>query len=284
MTIDPGLAIGATFPDVHTSWTTRDVLLYHLSIGAGSVAPGDPHELRYTFEGDLVVLPTFAAVPVYQVAGDINSLPGVDVDLTMILHGEQQIEAHRALPAEAEVVGTGRIADVYDKGKAAVIVIETEFVTLDGEPLVTSRSLAFARGEGGFGGDPGPRSVGAAPEHEPDVVVNARTSPNQALLFRLNGDWNPLHADPSFAQVAGFDRPIMHGQCVYAMALRALVDEAFGGDPTCVALYTARFAGSMFPGETLVTEAWRTDDGLVVRATTAERGEPVLSNGLIVTR
>jgi len=281
MPIDPSRAVGAAYPTVHTSWEERDVLLYHLSIGAGLEHPEEPNELRYAYEGDLQVLPTFVAVPVYEVAFDINSLPGVDIDLTMVLHGEQQIEVHRPLPTSAEVTCTARLADVYDKGKAAVLVIETLVADAGGKPIVTSRSLAFARGEGGFGGEPGPPATGAPPQRPADARLRVPTARNQALLFRLNGDWNPLHADPAIAALGGFDRPILHGQCSYGAVLRAVVDAELSGDATAVRSYTTRFSGVVYPGEVLLTDVWR-EPGRLVLSTSAEgRDQPVLTQSVV---
>ena len=158
-----------------------------------------------------------------------------------------------------------------------------EMVTTDGsgEELFTNRASLFLRGEGGFGGEPGPPSFSAAPTDEPDIVATSATLPQQALLYRLSGDKNPLHADPGFAAMAGFERPILHGLCSFGVVCKAVVDKALDGDMTRVAGYRARFSGVVYPGETLVTNIWDEGDHLLVTAVTAERGKPVISNGKV---
>jgi acyl dehydratase len=169
---------------------------------------------------------------------------------------------------------------VYDKGKAAVVVTETD-TRLDGEALCTNRFTAFIRGEGGFGGEPGPAPGNEPPDREPDLVVESPTLPQQALIYRLSGDRNPLHVDPQMAAMGGFDRPILHGLCTYGIVCKAVVDRAFDGDVGAVGRYQARFAGSVYPGETVVTAIWHEPGGVVLAATTKERGAPVLSNARI---
>jgi acyl dehydratase len=160
-----------------------------------------------------------------------------------------------------------------------------EIVSVDvksGEPMFTNRSSVFVRGEGGFGGESGPPSEPTAPDREPDHIVESPTFPQQALLYRMStGDLNPLHADPGFAMFAGFDRPILHGLCTYGVALKAVVGATLDDDPERVRGYRARFSGVVFPGETIVTRIWETSDGIALDASTAERGEPVLSNGWV---
>ncbi|MER6900236.1 MaoC family dehydratase N-terminal domain-containing protein, partial [Amycolatopsis sp. NPDC000740] len=201
MPIDPAVAIGADLGEVSFAWTPSDVLLYHLAVGAGA-DPVAERELRYTYERDLRVLPTFATVAANLRTFEPPALkfPGVDVDLAKVLHGKQEIELHRPIPVEGKAVARTRIADVFDKGKAAVLVQETEVADESGAPLWTARSSIFARGEGGFGGERGPSDKIEWPEREPDAVLDVPTLPQQALLYRLCGDRNPLHADPAFAE------------------------------------------------------------------------------------
>ena len=174
------------------------------------------------------------------------------------------------------------MAGVYDKGKAALVVIETE-TKLKGEsdPLFVNRFSLFLRGEGGFGGDSGPAPTNAAPDRAPDGVVESPTIPQQALLYRLSGDKNPLHADPGFAKMGGFDVPILHGLCSYGIVCKAVVDKVLGGDTAKVARYQARFAGVFFPGETMVTSYWREGNTILIEAKSKERGAPVISNAAI---
>jgi acyl dehydratase len=280
--IDPSRAIGADLPEQPFSWTTNEVLLYHLALGAGT-DPMSPTELRYATERDLQVLPTFALVaPTFHVFEPPSvSFPGIDVDLAKVLHGGQELVVHRPLPTEGKAVLRSRIANVYDKGSAAVIIQESEAVDDAGQALCTMRSSIFARGEGGFGGERGPSSRVEVPDREPDLEVRTPTLPQQALWYRLCGDRNPLHSDPEFAAAAGFPRPILHGLCSYGVVCKALVDALLDGDAARVARFSVRFAGVVFPGETLRTRTWRRDSDWVVSTTAVERDDaPVLADAL----
>jgi acyl dehydratase len=284
MPIDPVAAGAATLPEMQESWDADDVILYHLGIGAGSEKPTDLGELAYTYERYLKVLPSFGVVPVFDVLAGINGFAGVDIDYSLVLHGEQDLELHRAVPPVGDVVSSARIAGVYDKTKAALIVIEVE--SHDGAgPLFTNRFGVFARGEGGFDGESSaPPPGNEPPDRAPDAVVSTLTTPRQALLYRLSGDKNPLHADPEFAAIAGFDTPILHGLCTYGIACKAVVDGMLGGEVARVARYRVRFTGVVYPGETIVTSMWRETDRVILAAATEERGDPVLSNAAIWLR
>ena len=283
MPIDVDRALGAAIPPMTGSWGPDDVILYHLGIGAG-VPPTDANELQYTYEADLKVLPSFGVLPAFPALVGMAGVDGLDYDMAMVLHGEQDLEIHRVPPTAAQVTTSGRITGIYDKGKAALIVAETETVGDDGETIFVNRFSTFVRGEGGFGGEPGPKTANEAPDRAPDHVVESPTLPQQALLYRLCGDKNPLHADPAFAALGGFDTPILHGLCTYGVVCKAVVDTVLGGDTTGVSRYQVRFAGVVFPGETIVTSMWRTGDTIVVRATTKERGEPVITNAAVTLR
>ncbi|MBB3051257.1 acyl dehydratase [Prauserella isguenensis] len=283
MPIDPDRAIGADLGETAFTWSASDVLLYHLALGAGA-APTDSRELRYATEGDLRVLPTFATVAATVRATEPPEVrfPGIDIDLAKVVHGSQQVVAHRPLPTSGKATARSRIADVLDKGKAAVIVQETEVTDDTGEPLWTARSSIFARGEGGFGGHRGTSDRSPAPDREPDLVVDVPTLPQQALLYRLCGDRNPLHSDPEFARAAGFDAPILHGLCTYGVVAKAVTDAALGGDATAVGSWSATFAGIVLPGETLRVRIWREAGRLLVTATSLDRDEaPVLSDAVL---
>jgi acyl dehydratase len=282
--IDPTVAIGATLPDHEFSWTASDVLLYHLALGAGA-PPTHPRELRYATEKGLHVLPTFAVVA--PTLGETEpprvSYPGIEIDLKQVLHGSQQITAHRPIPTTGKARASVRVAEVWDKGSAAVIVTETDVYDLDGEPLWTATSSIFARGEGGFGGERGAATTPAPPGREPDFVIHTATLPQQALWYRLLGDRNPLHSDPEFAQAAGFPAPILHGLGTYGIVCKALVDELLGGDVTAVRSFGVRFTGVVFPGETLCISAWRDGDNFLVRTTVADRDDaPALAGAELV--
>ncbi|HEY2299476.1 MAG TPA: MaoC/PaaZ C-terminal domain-containing protein [Jatrophihabitans sp.] len=279
MPIDPGLAVGADLPPVDFEWSESDVLLYHLALGAGT-DPTHRRELRYATEDALQVLPTFAVVAPTLHATEAPRVhyPGIEIDLSKVLHGTQRIEVHRALPTSGKARASARVTDVWDKGNAAVVVTETIVADLDGTPLWTNTSSIFARGEGGFGGERGPSSSTAAPEREPDYVIVTPTLPQQALWYRLLGDRNPLHSDPAFAAKAGFDRPILHGLCTYGMVAKALVDTLLDGDAARLRAFEVRFTGIVVPGETLRTSVWQQGDRRQVVTTVDDRADaPALS-------
>ncbi|CAL9587632.1 hypothetical protein SUDANB145_05158 [Streptomyces sp. enrichment culture] len=292
MPVDASVALAAAPRTGEITWDHKDVQLYHLGIGAG-VPATDPRELRYVLESRLHVLPSFATVAGAGAPGVIAGLdrPGVDVDLAHVLHGGQRVRTARPLPVRGTAAVTSRITAVYDKGKAAVLVLRTEAADADG-PLWTDDAEIYVRGAGGWGGERGPSGRAEVPGGEPDAVVERRVREEQALLYRLSGDWNPLHADPVFAARAGFGRPVLHGLCTYGMTLKAVVDTLLDGDVTRVRDYRTRFAGVVYPGETLRMRMWRdragTDAGTVVRVAVdaVGRGEvtaPVLTGAVTVT-
>ena len=209
MPIDPDVAVGATLPEIPFTWTESDVLLYHLAVGAGA-APGDNvsgQALRWTVEGDrLQVLPSFGIVsPTFHLTEPPQKLPGCDIDLSQVLHGTQAIEVHGPIPTSGSATVTTRITDVWDKGSAAVIVQEGTATAADGTDLWSTRSSMFVRGEGGWGGERGPSAARLeVPERDPDLDASYATTPQQALLYRLCGDRNPLHSDPAFAEGGRF--------------------------------------------------------------------------------
>ncbi|MCR5977623.1 3-alpha,7-alpha,12-alpha-trihydroxy-5-beta-cholest-24-enoyl-CoA hydratase [Gordonia jinghuaiqii] len=280
MPIDPAVAVGAELPEVSFEWSASDAALYNLAVGAAA-DPMDTTGLGYIHDVTPKVLPTFATVAAgfHTTEPPKVSFPGVDIDLAKVVHGSQQVSAFRPLPAHGKATTRTRIAEVQDKGSAAVIVQES--VTSDdaGQTLWTARSSIFAKGEGGFGGERGSSAKVDYPDRAPDHRLLVATLPQQALLYRLCGDRNPLHSDPGFASGAGFPRPILHGLCTYGMVCRAIIDEVLGGDVAAVADYSASFAGVVFPGETLEVAVW--DDGarLLATATVAERdGAKALAN------
>ncbi|HEY5889658.1 MAG TPA: MaoC/PaaZ C-terminal domain-containing protein [Acidimicrobiia bacterium] len=282
MPIDVDRVIAGVFPATSYSWSDRDVILYHLGIGAGN-PPTDERELRYVYEGDLQVLPAFATIPPFSTMMSLGMIDGLEINLTQILHGEHDIVVHRPIPTEGSVSQDARVTGVYDKGKGALITMEIVSIDMKtNEPLFTNRPSIFVRGEGGFGGESGPGERDAPPDREPDIVVEYETLPQQALLYRMSsGDLNPLHADPGFAMFAGFERPILHGLCTYGIALKAAVDAALDGDTTSVTGYSARFAGVVYPGETVSTRIWEQGNGLVLSASVESRNATVLSNSRV---
>ncbi|MFF3325871.1 MaoC/PaaZ C-terminal domain-containing protein [Streptomyces sp. NPDC002889] len=281
MPIDAARAVAAEPRSSEIAWDHKDIQLYHLGLGAGTPAT-DLDELRYTLESRLHVLPSFATVAGAGMAfaGGLAA-PGLDINLASVLHGGQRIELHRPIPVKGTAVSTSRVAAVYDKGKAAVIVVRTAAADEDG-PLWTSDAEIFARGEGGFGGERGPSVRAELPDRAPDRTVERAVREDQALLYRLSGDWNPLHADPEFAKLAGFDRPILHGLCTYGMTLKTVVDTLLGGDVARVRAYSTRFAGVVFPGETLRIRTWAGKGRIQASVTAAERDDaPVLADTVV---
>lgn len=264
--------VGLSFEPASTSWTAKDTMLYAAGVGT---RPDD--ELDFLYEGKgPKVLPTFAVIP--GTTGMIGLVGAVDINPAMVLHGEQAVECHREIPPEASASSTGRIVEVWDKGQAAVVVVEV--VTEDaGGPLFTNRSTIFVRGAGGFGGERGPSTSGrhAPPERAPDHVVAYETRPEQAAVYRLSGDVNPLHIDPDFAKMAGFERPFLHGLCTYGFVGRAVLHSLCGGDPARFGSLEGRFADQVYPGDTIVTKIWVTGDGEAVLQAENQDGAVVLS-------
>ena len=276
MPINPD-AVGHEGGEGERSWTSTDSILYALGVGAGL------DELAFTTENTQGVeqraLPTMGVVLNAGGQGIFEALGSFD--LAALVHGEQSITLHREIPPEGTIRGRGRIAAIYDKGSSAVVVLESETVLADtGEPLFTSSNSMFIRGEGGWGGDRGPSGPrNEAPARAPDHVVTYQTRPDQALLYRLNGDRNPLHSDPSFAALAGFERPILHGLCTYGFTGRALLHALCGSDPARFRSMEARFASPVMPGESLTVEMWVEGDGDCVFQTKGEDGRVVIKAG-----
>jgi len=261
MPIDLDVALGAELEPVEFSWTSSDVQLYHLALGAGG-DPMDARELRYLTDGTPQVLPTFSSVAAsfHMTEPPRVSFPGVEIELSRVLHASEAVTVPAPLPPSGSARAVTRVTDIWDKGKAAVILNETTVTDPAGTLLWTTKRSIFARGEGGFGGERGPSTSVVVPDRTPDVEIDIPVLPQQALLYRMCGDRNPLHSDPGFASAAGFPRPILHGLCTYGMTCKALVDSVLDGDAAAVGSYGARFAGVVFPGETLRASLWR--DGL----------------------
>jgi acyl dehydratase len=264
-------AVGRTGGPVERSWSWRDCVLYALGVGAGV------DELAYATEKNQRVLPTFAVivggggVP-FGAVGKFNP--------AMLVHGEQAIEVLGPIPTEGTVRSTGKIAAIWDKRSGAVIVTESESVDAKtGEPRFRTRSAAFIRGEGGFGGERGPSGPkNEPPERAADLEIRYDTRPDQALLYRLSGDLNPLHSDPDFAKMAGFDRPILHGLCSYGFSGRALLHGVCGGDAARFRSMEARFSRPVLPGDTLTVSIW-VDGKQALFRTATQRGDVVIDQG-----
>ena len=285
MPIDLDRAMGAALEPDSFSWSDENVILYHLGIGAGS-DPVDARELRYAYEADLHVIPTFANIPPFSMLMNLVAVDGMDVNLAQSLHGEQETIIHDIIPTRGTVLNEGAIVGVYDKGKGALAVVEiVSRLEATGMPIFTNRSSVYIKGEGGFGGDPGPSADPFHPGREPDHQIESATLPQQALWYRMaSGDRNPLHADPGFAVFAGYERPILHGLCTYGIVAKAVIDSALDGDPGSLASYRARFAGVVYPGETITTSIWDEGGSLRVEAVSGEQDRLVVSGGVVVRR
>ncbi|MEZ4406171.1 MAG: SDR family NAD(P)-dependent oxidoreductase [Polyangiales bacterium] len=286
--IDVDRALGHEYPPTTAAYSERDVALYALGVGAGS-DPTDPKDLALTYEMNgegFFPLPTMtAAIAVQQVmklAMDGKQAPGLDYGLDRILHGEQYTEVLRPLPPHQKLTNKGKVKAIYDKGKGAVVVIEMRSLDEDGELLAVNEVSTFVRGAGGWGGDRGPAGESnTPPERAPDAVVEEKTRADQALLYRLSGDINPLHADPSFASNFGFPKPILHGLCTYGYAARHVIKSFSGGDPRLFKSIRVRFADSVFPGETIITEMWKEGGKILLRCKVKERDKVVISNAAV---
>jgi 3-hydroxyacyl-CoA dehydrogenase/3a,7a,12a-trihydroxy-5b-cholest-24-enoyl-CoA hydratase len=285
--IDVDAALGYEFPPAHSEYTQRDVSLYALGVGAGR-DPMDSKELPLVYEGaseGFRPLPTMtAAIAVGEIMkAAMNGVqpPGMNYGLDRILHGEQFTKVVRPLPANAKLEHRARIKDIWDKGKGAVVVTEVKTFDSKGSLLAINEVSTFVRGAGGWGGDRGPNTDVAIPERAADVVIEEKTAPNQALLYRLSGDVNPLHADPDFAHNFGFKQPILHGLCTFGFAARHVVKAVANNDPRLLSSIRVRFADPVMPGETLVTEVWKNADGSAIfRVKVKERDKVVLTNAV----
>ena len=268
------------FEDVIQSYSERDSIIYALSLGLGSNAT-DPSELKFVYEKELQTFPTMAVVMGHP--GPWMQDPETGIDFIKVLHGEQYLEIHKPLPTEGSIIGRTRVVDIIDKGadKGALIIIERKlYEQKTGDLLNTQSAIIFARGDGGFGGPatsaPAPHSL---PDRDPDRVVDIPISTQAALLYRLNGDYNPLHADPVIAKKAGFEAPILHGLASYGIAARAVLKALDNGDASELRSFGLRFSAPVYPGETIRTDVWKDGNIVSFRASVVERDMTVLKNG-----
>jgi acyl dehydratase len=276
MPINPD-ALGSKSEPVEVSWTSKDALLYAVGIGAGT------QELPFTTENtngvDQQVFPTFSVVIGWGRGGAMGNVGTYNPAL--LVHGQQSVTLHRPIPVQGSATLTSEVVGIYDKGKAAVIATETTALLDGAEPLYTNRASVFIRGEGGWGGDRGPSGpMNVPPERAPDHQVTYETSPDQALVYRLSGDRNPLHSDPAFAAMGGFDRPILHGLCSYGFTGRALLHTLAGSDPARFHHMEGRFSAPVMPGDALTVSIWQTEAGEAVFNTATQAGTVVIDQGL----
>ena len=268
--------VGTKFEPVQISWTEKDTMLYALGVGS---KPADELDFVYEGKGPLV-LPSYAVIPAMRALGNIRQ--AVKLKLQRLLHGEQDIELYRPLPANAEITLHSEISEVWDKGKAGVIAVTSIAEDSEG-PLFKSRSSLFYIGGGGFGGDPGPstKNKNAPPETAPDIVVEYPTLPEQGAIYRLSGDRVPLHIDPEFSTAAGYDKPFMHGLCTYGFVARAALASLCAGDPGRFKSMTGRFAERVQFEDTIVTKIWKVADGEAILQAQDQHGSVVLSQARV---
>lgn len=277
--------VGQPLPVTRHTLTPRDCALYALGVGSSA--------LVHVWEAhpDFAAVPAMAVLPATKLVMD--GLVAIDADYRTLVHGAQRITLHRPLPTQGELLTHGRIAEIQDKGKGAVVLFETETFevaagsdTPEGPALFSTRWSIFCRTQGGFGGSRGEKEVlpEALPEAAPIAEITEATRPEQALLYRLNGDTNPLHVDPELAAKVGFKAPILHGLCTYGYAVRAAVNAAAMGDGRRLAAFSARFADVVYPGETLTTTVRPTADALTFVLEVRADGRVVLDQGVVTLR
>ncbi len=266
-----------------TDVTYRDTetMLYALGVGFGR-DPMNADELPFVYENGLKAVPSMATVLTFAAQGFLATS---GINFMLLLHGEQRLTFKKPLPAQGTITMESRIAGAYDKGegKGALVITETTVTEKDtGDEICTLQMTAFCRGDGGFGGPTeGAPEPHVMPEREADGSFECDTRPDQALLYRLSGDRNPLHSDPEFAKMAGYDQPILHGLCTYGTVCRGVLTNLVGYDPTKIKTYNVRFASPVMPGQTIVTEYWKDGNQISLRASVKETGKVVLNNGLV---
>lgn len=281
MPFDPSVLRNWRFPDVEHAYTEKDTILYALGLGCGSNA-GDHSDLKFVYERGLLALPTMAVVLAHP--GNWLESRESTADYHRVLHGEQYLTIHRPLAPAGTVIGRGRIIDLLDKGreKGAVLYVERTLIDkASGEIIATMTAAAMLRGDGGFGGKPGPQPAPhKLPEAAPARQLDLKSHANSALIYRLSGDRNPLHADPAAAAAGGFKTPILHGLCTFGLAGRAIIRACCDDDPSRLKGLQVRFSFPVFPGETVRTEMWPGAGEVGFRARVLERDVVVLNNGL----
>lgn len=266
------------------SWTDREVMLYAYGIGMGA-DPMDLKELAFVNEGyytprELKVVPTYASVAAWG-----SNAGHIDLNRVMVVDGERDITFHRPLPVQASITADSSILGLFDKGKdkGAVVLRKTVLKNDKGEDLATIVASTFARGDGGFGGpSEGQPEAHPIPKRAPDLTVDISTRPDQALIYRLCGDRNPLHSDPEFARRAGFDRPILHGMCTYGLSCRAVLQTYADYDPLAFKQHAVRFSAPVFPGETVSFDLWKDGNIVSIEGRVKSRNVTVIKNGKTV--
>ena len=264
--------------NLELSYSQRDSIIYSLGIGLGK-DPMDTTELKYVYENGLIAFPSMATNFQYK----SPLLLKAKLNMLMVVHGEQGITLHQPMPSNADVFLDTRVINCFDRGESKGAIIETETkvrLKKDDSSLCTLISKTFARGDGGFGGEDVPASIPVELNDTPDIIHEVTTTEDQALIFRLSGDSNPLHSDPNFAKMAGYPKPILHGLCSYGVACRSIVEALCEKDSKKLKKFNVRFSSPVFPGETIVTEMWKKDDGIHFQSKVKERDKVVLKNGV----
>lgn len=281
MAVDYQKLLNYPIPDVRQKYTRKDTMLYALGLGLGA-DPTDEQQLRFVYEDGLQVLPTYPVVLGHP--GFWWKKPDTGVDWVRIVHGEQGLIIHKLPPPEGELIGRTRVKSIVDKGAGKGILVYSERIITDaatGELLATLPNTTFCRGDGGIGAPTGlVPPVHELPTREPDVSITLNTLPQAALIYRLSGDDNPLHADPKVARAAKFERPILHGLCTFGVAGHALV-KALDYDVSRIASMHARFTAPVYPGESLTTDIWRDGSLWSFRTRVVARDLVVLGNGRV---
>ena len=267
-----------TSENVGISYSDKDSILYSLGVGLGN-DPMNMAELKYVYENSQVALPSMATNFQYH----SPLLLKANINFILVVHGEQKLSFTNPLPVSGDFISNAKVIGCYDKGagKGAVIDVETTIkLKKDNTEICKLVSTTFARGDGGFGGPESPKSEIFKPEGDPDIIHEIATKPDQALIFRLSGDYNPLHSDPNFAKTAGFEKPILHGMCTYGIACRSLVESVCEGDAKRLKKFDCRFSSPVYPGETIVTEMWKNGSKVYYQSKVKERDKIVIKNGV----
>ena len=267
-----------TSENVEISYSDKDSILYSLGVGLGN-DPMNLAELKYVYENSQVALPSMATNFQYH----SPLLLKANINFILVVHGEQKLSFTNPLPVSGDFISNAKVIGCYDKGagKGAIIDVETTInLKKDNTEICKLVSTTFARGDGGFGGPESPKSEIFKTEGDPDFVHEIKTKPDQALIFRLSGDYNPLHSDPNFAKTAGFEKPILHGMCTYGIACRSLVESVCEGDAKRLKKFDCRFSSPVYPGETIVTEMWKNGSKVYYQSKVKERDKIVIKNGV----
>ncbi len=267
-----------TSENVEISYSDKDSILYSLGVGLGN-DPMNMAELKYVYENSQVALPSMATNFQYH----SPLLLKANINFILVVHGEQKLSFTNPLPVSGDFISNAKVIGCYDKGagKGAIIDVETTIkLKKDNTEICKLVSTTFARGDGGFGGPESPKSEIFKPKGDPDIIHEIVTKPDQALIFRLSGDYNPLHSDPNFAKTAGFEKPILHGMCTYGIACRSLVETLCEGDAKRLKKFDCRFSSPVYPGETIVTEMWKDGSKVYFQSKVKERNKIVIKNGV----